>query len=280
MKFYSPLRYPGGKNKVAKFIQGIVKENNLEGGTYIEPYAGGASVALSLLIEGKVSSVVINDFDKSIYAFWYCVLYKSEDFCEEIKNTQITIKNWRKQQKIQLNKNTADLFSLGFSTFFLNRTNRSGVISGGPIGGYKQTGDWKLNARFNKDELVKRIKRIAEYKKQITLYNLDAVDLIKNISRAFSEKTLIYFDPPYYVKGKRLYVNHYTHKDHVLIAKTIEKISNPKWIVSYDNVKEVTDLYKKYRKRIYNLNYSIINGTIGKEVMFFSKNLVHLEEKQ
>lgn len=275
MKFYSPLRYPGGKNKVSKFIQNIVIENNLQGGIYVEPYAGGASVALSLLFEEQVSKIIINDFDRSIYAFWYCVLNKTEEFCKKIDRTPITVNVWRKQKKIQNNKSKENLFSLGFSTFFLNRTNRSGILLAGPIGGYKQSGEWKINARFNKKELKRRIRAIAKYKKQIDLYNLDAIKLIGQIHSDLSEKTLIYFDPPYYVKGKELYVNHYTHKDHILVADSIKKISDPKWIVSYDNVKEITDLYKKYKKRVYNLNYSLINGTVGKEVMFFSTNLVY-----
>jgi DNA adenine methylase len=272
---YSPLRYPGGKNKVSKFIQDIVIKNNLQGGVYVEPYAGGASVALSLLFEEKVSKIVINDFDRSIYAFWYCVLNRTEDFCKKINKTPITIKIWRKQKGIQFNKSKENLFDLGFSTFFLNRTNRSGILLAGPIGGYKQSGKWKIDARFNKKELIKRIRAIAKYKNKIEIYNLDAIELINKIQGELSEETLIYFDPPYYVKGKALYENHYTHKDHVLVAKTIRQISEPRWIVSYDNVKEITELYKKFRKRVYNLNYSLINGTIGKEVMFFSKNLVY-----
>jgi DNA adenine methylase len=273
MKFYSPLRYPGGKNKVAEFIHCLVKDNNLEGGIYVEPYAGGASVALSLLIEGKVSKVVINDFDRSIYAFWFSVLNHTHAFCERIKKTSITIETWRIEQEIQTNKASTNLFDLGFSTFFLNRTNHSGIISGGPIGGYAQSGVWKLNARFNKSDLIKRIKKIAEYKNSIKLYNLDARALVSKISKDLSENTLIYFDPPYYVKGKELYVNHYTHKDHVLVAKTVRKISEPRWIVSYDNVREINKLYEGCKRRVYNLSYSVVNGTMGKEVMFFSKNL-------
>ncbi len=272
---YSPLRYPGGKNKVSGFIKNIVKKNNLEGGVYVEPYAGGASVALSLLIDGRVSDVIINDFDRSIYAFWYCVLNKTDDFCEKINKTPITIGTWYKQKRIQNKKNKESLFDLGFSTFFLNRANRSGIISGGPIGGFKQKGKWKIDSRFNKKDLIRRIRKIAEHKKQIKIYNLDAIRLIKNISKNLPKKTLIYFDPPYYIKGKKLYVNYYTHKDHVLVAKTVKNISKPKWIVSYDNVKAITDLYKKYNKRVYDLPYSVVNGTMGKEVMFFSNNLKH-----
>jgi len=274
MNFYSPLRYPGGKNKVSEFVQSIVANNNLEGGVYVEPYAGGASVALSLLIEGKVSKIIINDYDRSIYAFWFCVLKKTDDFCKKIEKTPINMKVWNEQKKIQNNKKNESLFNVGFSTFFLNRTNYSGIISSGPIGGLKQNGKWKINSRFDKKRLIERIKLIGKYNKNIEIYNLDAIDLINHISSKLSENTLIYFDPPYYVKGKELYVNHYTYKDHVLVAKTIKGISKPRWIVSYDNVKKITDLYDGYERYTYNLRYSLVNGTVGKEVMFFSRNLI------
>lgn len=272
--FYSPLRYPGGKNKVSRFIQKeIVKANNLEGGVYVEPYAGGASIALSLLIEKKVSKVIINDYDRSIYAFWYSILKKTDLFCEKIEKTPISINNWKKQKEVQKNKKRASLFDLGFSTFFLNRTNRSGVISGGPIGGLDQKSEWKINARFNKKDLIKRIRLIAKHKAEIEIYNLDAIKLIEKISKDLPDKTLIYFDPPYYVKGQKLYVNHYTHEDHILVANAVKDISGPSWVVSYDNVEQINKLYSKYKRRVYDLPYSVINGTTGKEVMFFSKNL-------
>ncbi len=271
---YSPLRYPGGKNKVSKFIQDeVFNVNDLKGGVYVEPYAGGASVALNLLIEKKVSKIIINDYDRSVYAFWYSVLNDTDAFCEKIKKAPITIKNWKKQKEVQKHKKQASLFDLGFSTFFLNRTNRSGVISAGPIGGLNQKDKWKINARFNKKNLIERIRLIAQHKNNIKIYQLDAVKLIEKISKKLPDKTLIYFDPPYYVKGQKLYVNFYTHEDHILVANAVKDINGPKWIVSYDNVKPIANLYTKYRKRVYDLPYSVINGTTGKEVMFFSKNL-------
>jgi len=173
MKFYSPLRYPGGKNRLAKFIVLICEKNNING-HYVEPYAGGASVALYLLINGYVKEITINDLDRGIYAFWYSVLNDTDKFCRKIRNTEITVGNWKKFKKIHSNAKTAKLFDLGFATFFLNRTNRSGVIDGGVIGGETQKGKYKINCRFNKKDLIKRIKLIASHKKNIHLYNWDA----------------------------------------------------------------------------------------------------------
>ena len=267
---YSPLRYPGGKNKVAKFMQQIIAINGLEGGVYVEPYAGGAGVALNLLLEGKVSKVIINDIDRSIYAFWYCVKHKPEELIKKIQSTQVTLNVWRRQKKVQDNKEKADIFQLGFSTFFLNRTNRSGIISGGPIGGFDQKSEWKIDARYTKKELIKRIRDIAKQRKKIEVYNEDARDLIKILSKRLNAQTLIYLDPPYYVKGEELYANHYQHKDHLLISDSVHGRKRPHWVVSYDAVKEIIGMYPG-KKRFFDLRYTAAEKqSIGKEVMFFS----------
>lgn len=271
MEFYSPLRYPGGKNKLAKFVAKICIDNSIDG-HYVEPYAGGASVALRLLIDGYVSEITINDVDRSIYAFWYSVLFKTKKLCRLIEETDITVENWKKMRDIQKNKNKATLLDLGFSTFFLNRTNVSGILNGGIIGGLAQEGTYKIDCRFNKKELVKKIKKIAKHKKNIHLYQKDAVKLIKEISK--NKKTIFYFDPPYYLKGKSLYMNYYDHDDHEKVSKMIKKIKNAKWIVSYDNVPQIKRLYKEYKPLSFSYFYTAHKARLGNEVLFFSNNLI------
>lgn len=273
MAFYSPLRYPGGKGKIADFFYYVIEENELHDGTYVEPYAGGASVALSLLMNEYVSKIVINDIDRSVYAFWKSILENNDEFCDMIMKTRVNLKTWKECKAIQLNKSKAPLLNLGFSTFFLNRTNRSGIINGGAIGGARQTGKWKIDARFNKHELIQRIKRIAEYKDRIKICNQDAYKLIGQLSNQLSLKTLFYFDPPYYEKGKDLYVNYYTHNDHKKMAEAIKAIDKFKWIVSYDNKPAIKEMYTHCRHHEYTLNYSAADNKLGSEVVFFSDNL-------
>lgn len=271
MKFYSPLRYPGGKHKLSKFISLICKTNKIDG-HYVEPYAGGASVALHLLFEGHVKEITINDYDKSIYAFWYSVLNNTDKLCKLIENTEVSIKEWKKQKKIQNNKEKEkDLLKLGFSTFFLNRTNYSGIIDGGMIGGISQSSDYKINCRFNKKELIKKIKFIATYKESIHLKNIDALDLINRIKK--NKNTIFYFDPPYYLKGPSLYMNHYKHDDHKKVSKEIQKIKNARWIVSYDNTTEIKKMYSGCKKKEYTFFHTAYNARIGKEILFYSSNL-------
>lgn len=269
--FYSPLRYPGGKGKILSFMVDLVKLNKLENIEYVEPYAGGAAVALGLLLNGFVNKIHINDSDKAIHAFWYSILNHTEQFIEKIINTSVTVDEWRNQKNIYNNIDKYSILEVGFSAFFLNRCNRSGVLKGGLIGGYEQKGNWKIDARFNKQDLIKRIEKIALYKDKIKLYNEDTAELLENNKDAF-RNCILYLDPPYYEKGYQLYKNHYKPSDHEKVSALVKEL-NCYWVVSYDNVKPIVTLYKNIKKRVFNISYSAGKNRSGKEVMFFSKNL-------
>lgn len=273
-RFYTPLRYPGGKAKLANYLKEIFELNNLNDGHYMEPYAGGSGVALSLLMTDYASHIHLNDLNYPLYAFWHSVLYETDELCNRIKNCRVTVNVWRRQKSIINDPDNHTLLELAFALFFLNRTNRSGIIKGGIIGGKDQTGPWKIDARFNKNNLIERIENIAEYEHKISIYNLDAVEVIEKIIPTLPKKSLIYLDPPYYVKGKGLYDNHYIHEDHEIIAQLVQsKIDRP-WLVSYDNTKEIQMLYKKSRNCIYSLNYSAHTTSKGSEIMFYNDNLL------
>ena len=271
-KYVSPLRYPGGKLKVVDYLKLLMKVNNLYGGTYIEPYAGGASVALSLLYSGYATRVRINDVDRSIYAFWHSVLHNTDPLCRLILDTPVNMDVWRQQREVQKRKEEVDLLDLGFSTFFLNRTNRSGILSGGVIGGNDQTGCYRMNARFNKADLIARIQNVADYANKIELSSMDAVELLKRYKRTPAAKTFCYLDPPYFAKGRDLYLNYYDNEDHRAIAQVIKRYKG-EWIISYDAVDFIKDLYQDYRQAEYYLSYSAGNPARGKELMVYSNGL-------
>lgn len=272
--FYSPLRYPGGKNKLSAFIAKICIDNNIND-HYVEPYSGGASVALFLLFEGFVNRITINDKDRSIYAFWHSVLNKTDRLCEMIENAELTVNEWKKQKEIQNNKNNIGLLELGFSTFYLNRTNRSGIINAGVIGGIEQKGNYLMNCRFNKAELIKRIKVIASKKEKIILYQLDAIDLIDKIKlEAEQNNTIFYFDPPYYLKANSLYMNYYESDNHKVVCEKIKSIEGIRWIVSYDNVPQIQTLYSECLKKEFSFKHTAYKAREGKEILFWSHNII------
>lgn len=274
-QFYSPLRYPGGKGKLLKFVKDLIVHNGLEDGSYSEPYAGGASVALGLLFDDYVSEIHINDIDEGIYSFWHSIIHNTDDFLKKIWETPLTIEEWRKQSYIHKHKSEFEALDIGFSTFYLNRTNRSGVLNGGVIGGLDQTGNYKIDARFNKDGLSKRIIRIASYKKFINVYRQDAVDFITKILPSKKKKGLIFLDPPYYVKGQRLYTNFYKHEDHEKVANAIKSSPHKHWIVTYDSAEEINEIYDMKNKITYNLRYSISQkSSKGSEFLFYSDDIL------
>lgn len=280
MKVLSPLRYPGGKAKIADFIKQVVKDNDLLDGVYVEPYAGGAAVALSLLMDEYVSRIIINDKDRSIYAFWYSVLYDTDRLCKLIEETPVTMETWWEQRTFQSveNKETTDLLTLGFSTFFMNRTNRSGIIKAGVIGGFDQRGNYKIDARYRKEDLIARIRRIASYADRIELHHEDAVDFVKHIVQVLPQNTILYLDPPYYKKGRGLYMNYYEDADHEKIRDVITNVDTFRWVVSYDNSLFIKELYHSFRSQEFYLNYSANNNGKGTEVIFFSDNCRVTEE--
>ncbi len=277
MKTYvTPLRYPGGKRKLFNYTKRLLEINDLLGCTYIEPFAGGAGLALKLLDQKIVKNVVLNDLDRAIFAFWHTVLFNTDALVSKIDTTPVTLDEWYRQKRILKSKADAQDLELAFSTFFLNRTNRSGILNGGVIGGKKQNGQIKLDCRFNKKDLIERIYSISERKEQIQLYNMDAIKFLGllKISDICNSSCFLFLDPPYYHKGPDLYVNYYQHTDHEKLAEVIdENLANP-WIVTYDNVKEIKELYQKYNQAEYDLFYTAQEKQVGKEVMIYSDNVM------
>jgi len=266
--FYSPLRYPGGKSKLTPYVVEILKLNKLEGGSYVEPFAGGAAIAWYLLLKGYVDKVYINDLNLSIYAFWHSVLNQTEQLCELIEKTPVTIDEWYKQKEYQ-NSAKSTLIERGFSTLFLNRTNRSGIIKGGVIGGFSQEGTYKLDCRFNKKVLINIINDISNKKDSISLSNLDAVEFITEVIPALDDRCLINIDPPYYVKGKGLYQNFFEHDDHYRLYECVKNIKQP-WIVTYDDTPEINDIYNEFNPHSFGLRYTAQIKRKGTEVIIHS----------
>jgi len=271
---FSPLRYPGGKAKLAPFVKAIILANGLSDGEYVEPFAGGAAVAMELLLQEYVLRVHINDISRPVHAFWKSLLTQTDELCGKVRNTPLTVAAWDKQKAILLRPDDHDDLTLGFATFYLNRTNRSGILNGGIIGGRAQTGAWKIDARYNAEELIGRIQSIAKMRSRISLTKQDALKFLTTGVKRWRKDTLIYLDPPYYEKGRDLYYDFYNHEDHAKVAAFVKaSISKQSWIVSYDNAAPIKSLYRGCEHITYTVGYSARNRTEGTEVMFFDDAL-------
>lgn len=269
----SPLRYPGGKACLYDLAIRFISINELRERQYIEPYSGGCGLALNLLFSGHVTKIHLNDLDRSVWAFWKSVLDHTEELLNLINNSPVDIVEWDRQRSVQFRKQEAGIVELGFSTFFLNRTNRSGIIhSGGVIGGRAQAGDWKLDCRYNRADLVKRIKRISQYKNRISVYNEDAETFMDRLGPDINSSAIMYIDPPYYDKGSQLYRNSYRPSDHQRIAHKVAQLENP-WFMTYDNVAAIRELYERYRSIELDIGYSIQTKRRGSEILVVSDGM-------
>lgn len=245
-------------------------ENNLLGTAYAEPYAGGAGLALHLLLEGYVQKIFINDLDPNIYLFWKAVLNRTDEFCSWIEEVPINLETWKYYKETYKKGIEADEFEIAKTTFYLNRTNISGVLDAGPIGGYSQTAKYKIDARFNKKDLISKIRVIASRKHDIFLSNYDGMDFIKSLNRKHSD-IFIYLDPPYVEKGHFLYMNCFKEKDHIRLSKFVSKI-NKKWMVSYDMNDLILQNYSKWNM----IQYQLLQCTSNckkNEILVFSDGL-------
>jgi DNA adenine methylase len=269
-RYRTPLRYPGGKQRLTPFVAEILRENETLRGNYVEPYAGGAGVAMELLLDKQVDHVYLNDSSLHIYAFWNAVLTNPDGFCRRIARATLSIESWKRHRDVVRAPDQHDLEAVGFSTFYLNRCNRSGVLTAGVIGGQAQTGKWRIDARFPRNELIKRIEVIAAKRSRITLSNLDAEAFMRERVNTLPPATLVYCDPPYYERASRLYLNTYQPADHQRLARTIQTELKRPWIASYDGHPWVEKLYRSRRRFRYSLQYSAIRAYEGTEVFIFA----------
>lgn len=271
---YSPLRYPGGKGKLAKFMAAVVRANGLSDGRYIEPYAGGAGIAWELLVTGVVRRVVVNDISPHVFAFWTSVVKHTEELCQRIRDVPLSVEEWDRQKEIFARPEEWSVLELGVSCFYLNRTNRSGILNGGLIGGRSQGAKWRMDARFNREDLIRRITKIADCRARIEVSREDGVEFLRKRSGDFGERDLIYLDPPYFEKGRMLYYDAYGPEDHAAVAEVLSELEGPSWVVSYDDVEPIRDLYEFVPGLNYTIEYSARRRTRGREAMFFSSGMV------
>jgi DNA adenine methylase len=267
----SPLRYPGGKTALFKLADSLLKKNSLGKSTYAEPFAGGGGLALSLLFEGTVRRIVLNDIDAGIYSFWDAVLNHNDRFVHLVENTPVTMTEWHRQRDVYRTAGQQPSLELGFATFFLNRTNRSGVIKGGVIGGLEQSGNYLLDCRYPTASLVDKIRRIARYRNSISIHQEDGLDFLTGMSGR-DDRIVYFIDPPYFRKGSGLYTNFYTPDDHSALANAVSKLEQP-WVLTYDFTPEIRELYPQFAQYSFDLNYSASVKRVGTELLVTSPGI-------
>lgn len=266
----SPLRYPGGKGALAPFLGRIIQVQHPQCTVYVEPFAGGAGAAVRLLFDEYVDHIVLNDIDPGVAAFWRSVFSHTEDLARLIETSPVTVDAWHQHHEAYKQRSAgADELTLGFSTFFLNRTNRSGILNARPIGGLSQVGAWKINARFNRMALASRVRTLGNYRNRVTVEQEDGVGLA---ARYLSPQHLLYADPPYLERGSDLYMDTLTWADHQRLAKVLAR-SRGRWMVTYDLDPRVAALYPSCRRAEFDLAHTAARQHVGREYAVFSDSL-------
>jgi DNA adenine methylase len=270
----TPLRYPGGKSIMTSLFEEIFEINSLKNVIYAEPYAGGAGSAINLLLKDKVDEIKINDVSLGIYSFWYFLVKESDNFLKLFETTSVNLDEWQKQRKIFKTASKPSL-ELAFATFFLSRTNRSGILNAGPMGGQdhekQAAAKYKLDCRFNKNSLYENIIKIIEKKDRIQVYNYDALTFLKKLK---NKNHFVYLDPPYFKQGKALYINYYNYNNHLELSVFLKTINNFKWVLSYDNVTEIQDMYLDFNLYAFDLIYTAQDVKQGSELFTHSEDVI------
>lgn len=270
MKTSSPLRYPGGKSAMAGLLAETRRLNSLGDRAIAEPFAGGAGAALTLMFLEEAHEIYINDADPSIYDLWWTLVNRPQPFLAMLSKTRVSMAEWRRQRDVYRSSGRVSRLRRGFSAFFLNRCNRSGIImNGGPIGGIAQKGKWKLDARFTKSELLRRCERISEYRDRIEVSGEDGIQFIE---RLCPDATFFFIDPPYFQKGATLYLNALDAEYHEALATQLRAMPNAAWLLTYDDCPAVRRLYRGWASiRTFTLRYAASERRHGREVLIAPK---------
>lgn len=272
----SPLRYPGGKALLAAYISGVIEENYLTGCSFYEPYAGGASVSLELLRLGFIADAVLIERDPLVYAFWWSVLNQTDALCAAVDACPVTLDTWH---QLQPTKAVTDphnceysLLQLGMAGLFFNRTNFSGIMGAGPIGGENQQSAYKIDCRFNREKLKRQIGTVAQFADRISIHFGDAIQFLQRHTEQLSTGfSFTYIDPPYYLQGKKLYRHWYIDDDHAALAKFIRMQAYP-WVLSYDDHPRIRELYADNQMQPIYLDYKVKSNRTAQELVI--SNLV------
>lgn len=272
MRYLSPLRYPGGKAKLAPFFDRVIRQQDPKPTHYAEPFAGGAGAALRLLVDRTVEHIHLNDINPGIAAFWRNVFEEGERFARAIESAEVTIDTWKAARETYLHPDKASGFDLGMATFFLNRTNRSGILTAGPIGGLDQTGNWKIDARYNHEHLAARVRLLYSLRRSVKLYELDALDFLEQIEPLGSD-ALVYVDPPYIQQGDDLYMHAFDLEAHKQLSTTLSETKLP-WVLTYDVHKKISEeLYHEHRLATFEISHTAQIQHVGSEYVVFSPQL-------
>src|SRR3990167_6998031 len=261
MHFYSPLRYPGSKRKLCNYLDKILAKNNYSPQVLIEPFVGGGSVFINFLLRHKEGKVVIEDKDELIYNFWKTLFDEPSYLIRFVKKVRVDLKTFDRYRHVSSHTDKFSRKKLAEACLFLNRTSFSGILnnSAGPIGGREQKSIYKIDCRFGRENLIKKIKSISAFKNRVVVLPYNWEETLKYVAgedKYKNARLLYYFDPPFYKKAAQLYRYHFDNVSHKNLRDRLMKLKQA-WILSYDRAQEIQNLYSAFTRINVSMPYSI-----------------------
>lgn len=243
----SPLRYPGGKRKLAVLIAQIFATAKRRPKIVVEPFAGGASVSIALLEAGFTDAIALADRDIMVASFWRTVFSdRAEELAHRVEKAKVSLEE---RDRIIKYKPRTDL-GRAFQCLYINRTSFSGIINkrAGAIGGRAQDGKYTIGCRFNQDRIASRIRHLSKLKNQVRFvkhqsYENTIAEVRDHVGASMGEEDIFwYLDPPFFEKADRLYRHVFDDDGHRGFRLALDTIPG-QFVLSYDDVKSAQELY-------------------------------------
>ncbi|MEU8194405.1 DNA adenine methylase [Microbispora amethystogenes] len=244
----SPLRYPGAKRQLVPVIEELIAANIPPPRLLVEPFCGGATTTLRLLGSGAVEHGILADVDPLVASFWRTASFDAKWLVDAMYELDITVEAW---DKWRASSPTARR-DRALKCLFLNRTTFSGILHGraGPIGGRAQASPYKIDCRFGREGLARRINGVADLAatgRLLDVWQCDWRTALARVSKSFGNldeaEIMFYLDPPYVEKAPWLYEWSFESAEHTKLAATLRSGLSYRWLLSYDDTPTVRALY-------------------------------------
>ena len=278
----SPLRYPGGKKRLAAYVAETLRVNGLTPEVLVEPFAGGASVALQLAYDGWVDSIVLGEADPLVASFWKIVFNDPDWLVGQVDQLEISVDEW---QRVKQSRPRSDR-DRALACLYLNRTSFSGILapSAGPIGGLRQSSDYGIDCRFPRETIKRRIRKAATLSDRVLgVVHGSWRETIRRVQalRFRNGEVFYYLDPPFFHKADRLYSYFFLEEDHRRLHNRLVQLKQP-WLLSYDAAPEALKMYAHNGlgpQRIDMLYSSAAQGGPSQVQELIITNLSHLPDR-
>jgi DNA adenine methylase len=273
-RYASPLRYPGGKARMAPWLtdtfEALLWPMDVE--IWLEPFGGGAGAALTALASGRVPEAWIVEANPALAAFWTTVMNDGPAMADRVERTVPTLgmfQDSRQTVAAALDGERIDTFKLGLAAFILNRCSRSGMIlpSVGPIGGKAQTGLHTVAARFNAAALADRIRTVHALGDRFKVFAGDGISFLEDLpASGVQDEVFCFVDPPYIGVGNDLYAIGMDDDLHQRLANALNRLTAP-WLLTYDAHPQIPQLYPDSQVLEFDIPHTAGSSRVGTEYL-------------